>query len=198
MEPVAIWGALTGTAGMAIAGRRELLGSRRRLAVRPSLRLITSRLEPVGEIVAGYACISVWNIGGRPLAVERLGFRIPLPANEIGGPFELRALIALESPIEAAVDGQSHQVFTPLGPMLAAGIDPFDLLEAFAVTTGDRDWAAPLQPLIFSRPPGMSAELLQRGLERLREGAERPPRVGDQIALTSAEPVLPDELPPLE
>jgi hypothetical protein len=185
---------VTGSAGAGIAIRRAVLAGRRRLAVQSSVNLITPRLEPdLGRVLAAYACVGFWNVGGRPLAVERVGFRFAVDDPAPGRPFLRVAQIQLDAPIEAAVDGPSHKVFTPLGPMLAAGIDPFDLLEAFAVTTGEKEWSAPMQPLIFSLPPGLSTEEFSNDLVRLRDKADRPPMVGDHILLKSAEPVLPDK-----
>lgn len=167
---------------------------RRQLAVQSSVRLITSRLEPdLGHVLAGYACVGFWNTGGRSLAVERVGFRFYVDEPAPGRPIERVAYIHMDQPIEAKVDGPSHQVYTPLGPMLAAGIDPFDLLEAFAITTGGKEWAAPMQPLIFSLPPGLSAEEFSNDLVGLREAADRPPMVGNQVPLKPAEPVLPED-----
>jgi hypothetical protein len=194
VDPVAIWGALTGTAGAGIAVRREALTGRRRLTVQSSLRIITSRLEPdLGHVLAAFACVGFWNTGGRSLAIERVGFRFFVDDPAPGQPFMRVAYVHLDQPIEAGVDGPSHQVFTPLGPMLAAGIDPFGVLEAIAVTTGGKEWQAPMQPLVFSLPPGLSAEEFSKDLVRLREEADRPPMVGDQIPLKPAEPVLPSE-----
>lgn len=193
MDPLAIWGAVTGTAGAGIAVRREVLLGRRRLVVRPSLRIITSRLEPdLGHVLAAYACIAFWNTGGRSLSVERVGFRFYVADPAPGRPVERIAYIHADEPIEVKVDGPSHQIFTPLGPMLAAGIDPFDLLEAVAITTGGKEWAAPMQPLVFSLPPGLSPEEFSDDLVLLRGSADRPPMVGNQIPLKPAEPVLPD------
>ena len=194
MDPLALWGAITGTAGAGIAIRREVMAGRRQLAVQSSVNLITSRLEPdLGRVLAAYACVGFWNVGGRPLAVERVGFSFAVDDPAPGRPLLRVAQIQLDGPIEAAVDGPSHKVFTPLGPMLAAGINPFDLLEAFAITTGEKEWSAPMQPLIFSLPPGLSAEEFSGDLVRLKEEADRPPMIGDHILLTSADPVLPDE-----
>lgn len=123
--------------------------------------------------------------------MERVGFRFGVEEAAPERPFLREASIHLEESIEVGVDGPSHQVFTPLGPMLAAGIDPFDLLEAFVVTTGGKEWFAPMQPLIFSLPPGLSAQEFSDDLVRLRDEADRPPMVGDQIPLMPAEPVLP-------
>jgi hypothetical protein len=193
VEPLALWGAVTGTAGAGIAVRREYLTGRRRLAVLPTARLNTSRVEPVGEIESAFAAVTFWNIGGRALAVERIGFRFTVVEPEDGATHQLRAEIMLEAAIEAKVDGPSHKVYTPLGPMLAAGISPFGLVEAFAVTTGERDWSASPQPLIYALPPTTDKEQLGKGLARLRDEAETPPIVGEQIALKRELPMLPGE-----
>jgi hypothetical protein len=192
MEPLALWGAVIGTAGAGIAVRREYLSSRRRLAVVPAIRINASRQEPVGEIQSAFASIQFWNSGGRALAVERVGFRFTAAAPD-GELREMRAEILLDGAIEAKVDGPSHKIYTPLGPMLAAGISPVGAVEAFALTTGGRCWSAPAQPLIRSLPPVMTNEQLGEGLARLREEAEPPPIVGAQIALHQELPLLPGE-----
>jgi hypothetical protein len=193
VEPLALWGAVVGTAGAGIAVRREYLSGRRRLAVLPTTRLNASRVEPVGEIQSAFAAVTFWNTGGRELAVERIGFRFTVTVAGDGATRQMRAEIMLEAAIEAKVDGPSHKIYTPLGPMLAAGINPFALVEPFAVTTGEREWSAPPQPLIHSLPPMTSNEQLGKGLARLRDEAEPPPIVGEQIALKQELPVLPGE-----
>ena len=105
----------------------------------------------------------------------------------------MRAEILLKAAIEAKVDGPSHKIYTPLGPMLAAGINPFAPVEAFAVTSGEREWSAPAQPLIYALPPMTDNAQLGKGLARLRDVAEPPPIVGEQIALKQELPVLPGE-----
>lgn len=133
MEPLALWGAFVGTAGAGIAGRREYLSNRRRLTVVPNVRINASRQEPVGELTGAFASVQFWNTGGRPLAVERVGFRFLAEAPD-GSLQKRRAEILLEAPVEAQVDGPSHTIYTPLGPMMAGGISPFGELEAFALT----------------------------------------------------------------
>lgn len=192
MEPLALWGAVVGTTGAALALRREYLVNRRRLALVPSVRLNISRQDPVGEVTDAFASVQFWNTGGRALAVERVGFRFLAEAPD-GSLRKRRAEILLKVPIGAEVDGPSHTVYTPLGPMMAAGISPFGELEAFAVTTGGRNWSAPLQPLIHSLPTLLTEEQLSKGLARLREQSDKPPAVGEQIALHQEIPVLPGE-----
>jgi hypothetical protein len=166
--------------------------NRRRLAVVPNVRLNISRQEPVGTVTGAFASVQFWNIGGRALAVERVGFHFLAEAPD-GSLRKRRAEILLEAPIEARVDGPSHTVYTPLGPMMSAGISPFGEVEAFAATAGGRSWSAPLQPLIHTLPPLVTDEQLGEGLTRLREEADPPPVVGEQIALHQVLPVLPEE-----
>lgn len=192
MEPLALWGAVVGTTGAALALRREYLVNRRRLVVVPNVRLNISRQEPVGEVTGAFASIRFWNAGGRDLAVEQVGFRFLAEAPD-GSLRNRRAEILLEAPIEVQADGPSHTVYTPLGPMMSAGINPFGEVEAFAATAGGRWWSAPLQPLIHSLPPLVTDKQLGEGLTRLREKAEPPPVVGEQIALHQVQPVLPEE-----
>jgi hypothetical protein len=178
-----------------IAGRREYLTGRRRLAVAPGVNLTTSRVEPVGLVQLGWACVAFWNTGGRPLAVERAGFQYLALQKDTGEPCVMRAMINIGTPIEAAVDGPTKKVYTPLGPMLAAGIHPFDLVEAIAITTGGREWCSPPQPLMKSVPSVSTAKQLSQGLEQLRESAEQPPVVGSEVGLHREDPYLLDEPP---
>jgi hypothetical protein len=202
VDPLAGWGAVTGTGGLLIAARREFLANRKRLTLAPGVNLTTSRVEPAGEVLLGWACVAFWNTGGRPLAVERAGFQFSVHDEASGETKVIRAMIHIGTPIEAAVDGPTRKIYTPLGPMLAAGISPFDLVQAVAVTAGGREWLSPPNPLIQSIPPIVSPELLAKGLERLRDLAESPPRLGSEIGLLPEEPYLIDappgeEAPPL-
>jgi hypothetical protein len=194
-EPLAIWGAVTGTLGTAIATRREVVSRRRRLAVAPGVNLTISRDEP-RQLLAAWALVNAWNTGGRLLAVEHLGFRYFAPHGEIGTDRESvemcehRAEIALEAPWELVVDGPSRKIYTPLGPMLAIGINPFTPVEAFAITTGGREWFSPPQPLIAPPPPGIEPESFLRGLKDLAEAAEAAPSAGHIVFLAADEPRL--------
>jgi len=79
--------------------------------------------------------------------------------------------------------------------MLAAGIHPFDLVEGIAITTGGREWLSPPQPLIKSVPPVSTAQQLSEGLKQLRDSAEAPPVVGNEVGLHREDPYLLDEPP---
>ncbi len=190
MDYLALLGALTGTTGATVALRREYLASRRRLAVAPGVNFTISRVEPVGSISHAWACVMFWNTGGRSLAVERVGFQYLAVERETADLRVMRAMILVDAPIEAAVDGPSRKVYTPLGPMLAAGINPFDVLEGVAITTGGREWISPPSPLIQSIPSSVSHDQLGNGLNRLRNEAETPPATGNEIGLLEEEPFL--------
>jgi hypothetical protein len=190
MDSLALWGAITGTAGVGIALRREYLAARRRLSVTPGVNLTTSRVEPIGSILNGWAVVAFWNTGGRDLAVERAGFQYLAIEKGTENVRVMRAMIHIEAAREAEVDGPTRKIYTPLGPMLASGINPFDLVEAVVITTGGREWFSPPQPLIHSVPPDVSPELLHAGLERLRDEAESPPVLGGEVGLLEGEPFL--------
>jgi hypothetical protein len=189
---IALLGAVTGISGVLLAGRREYLLGRRRMMVAPGANLTTSRVDPVGDILLGWACIAFWNSGGHDLSVERAGFQYLVQAPGEPEPHTTRAMIHLDSPLESRVDGPTQKIYTPLGPMLAAGVNPFAVLEAFVVTTGGREWFAPPQPLIQSVPPVSSADQLRTGLERIRDAADIPPMVGRELALAREKPQLID------
>lgn len=196
VDPIAVWGAATGSIGAGIALRQELIARRKRLAVRPGINYNVSRREPVGAVTHAWAFVQFWNTGNRPLGVERTGFRYFIETDIGGGVRALQevwAEIHLKEPIVLAVDGPSAKVHTPLGPMLAAGIDPFSDVEAYVMTAGDREWLAPPQPLIQGLMPPMTPDLLWQGLTRLKDEAELPVRTGHLIGLKREEPYLPPD-----
>ncbi len=90
------------------------------------------------------------------------------------------------------MDGPSHKVYTPLGPLLAVGYDPGAEMLAYASTTGGRIWASVPQPLITEVPPGSTPEQLSEGLRILRDAAEQPPVEDQLIWLAQERPYLPD------
>src|SRR4051794_32928705 len=117
MDPIAVWGAVTGSVGSGVALRREDLSGKRHLAVAPGIYLNTSRIFP-GRITHGWAVIVFWNRGGRPLAVEHAGFEwvVSEVLRETAVRVATRrAEVHLEDPIELPVDGPTRKVYTPLG-----------------------------------------------------------------------------------
>jgi hypothetical protein len=195
-----------------IAVRREVVSNRRRLVVYPGVNFTLSRTDPL-EVRLAWAAVGVYNGGGRALAVEHVGFRYgvryvrELPdeireqveataaetGNEPAVVMEHRAEISLTEPIPLPVDGPSHKIYTPLGPMLAVGINPFVPLQAFAITTGGREWFSPPQALVQAPPPGVTLERLADGLRRLAGSSDRPHEAEGLVWLMREEPHLLNE-----
>ncbi len=198
-DPVAVWGAVTGTIGTVIAARREVIARRKRLALTHGTYFNVRRDEP-GHVSHAWALIQFWNTGGRPLAVEHAGFRYFVVHDEGNPPYavERRAEVALEGPIEVPVDGQSQRVGTPLGPLMKAGLDPWSPVQAFAVTTGAKEWFGAPEPLVkegHAHAVGSSPERLMADLDDLADRAELPPAMfgGELIALNREDPYLPGD-----
>jgi hypothetical protein len=194
MDALAIWGGITGTIAVVIALRREWLSSRRRLAVAPGVNFNISRTDP-GEVTHAWAFITFWNSGGRALSVERAGFRYHVgqwEGEKLLQMHEHVAAIPLDEPIELPVDGPSRRVSTPLGALLASGVDAFSPIEAFAVTTADRQWLSPPRALIRGVPPATTKQQLDAGLNKLTEEAELPPAADWLVWLPREDPFLPE------
>jgi hypothetical protein len=178
VDPLALWGAVTGSLGTGLGVRREYLASRRRLAVAPGCNLNISR-DDDPRVTHAWAFVAVWNTGGRALAVEHVGFRYVVadpPTDKAQKVWEYRAEIGIGDAVELSVDSATRKFHTPLAPMLAAGVDPVSPIEAFAVTTGDQWWYSPPQRLISQPPPGLDVERFAQSLGDLRDAAEVPPQ----------------------
>jgi hypothetical protein len=107
-------------------------------------------LAPIGK--PGTSPVRPANPDGRALAVERIGMEC------IAGREPRIAEVNLDEPIELPVDGPQRKVYTPLGPILAAGVVPSSTVRPFAVTTGERWWCADPQQLVMLVPPGVVPE----------------------------------------
>jgi hypothetical protein len=199
VDPVALWGAITGTA-VIISGRRELHGSRTRVGIDHRLFFILNRDKP-GTVRAAWVGVRLWNKGGRAFTVERIGFQW-LASWQEGSSLHLDmtptiAEIALDGEkIELAPNGPSQTVSTPLGSAFAAGLDPFsDLIVAWAHTTDGTEWTGPMHPVVLTAappPPGMTFDQLRDQLNLLRQQA------GDIDQLSSRFLVFGREEPDLE
>lgn len=195
---LAVWGAVTGTIGTAVAFRREAIARRRRLAIRHGVHFNVRRDVP-GHVNLAWALVSVWNTGGRPLSVEHVGFRYFVIRDESDAPetVEHRAEIALDHPIELAVDGPSERVGTPLGELMKAGVDTRSPIQAFAVTTGEKEWFGTPKPLVEPEQAitiGSTPDRLIEDLNKLAETSELPAATlgGTLIALKREAPYLPE------
>lgn len=193
-DPVAIWGAVTGSIATGIATRREYLAGRKRLRVAPGCNYNISR-EDDPRVTHAWAFVAVWNIGGRALSVERAGFRYAVsdpPEEGVETVWEYRAEITFDGAIELPVDGPTRKIYTPVGPLLAAGVNPVVPIQAFAVTTGGRWWYAPPQMLISEPPPGISLEAFGESIAAISDASSVPPSADRLIWLAHEEPFLPE------
>jgi hypothetical protein len=151
-----------------------------------------SRVRP-GEITHAWAGVAFWNIGGRALSAEKVGIYFHAIVDD--GHEQRNAAIPLDDPIDAPVDGPTRVVYTPLGPLLAAGLDLGAPTAGFVQTAGQRQWLSSLTPLVTDTPPGSTPEQLGAGLRRLRNEAETPPIHQGLVWLTQEDPYLPSEPP---
>jgi hypothetical protein len=194
-DVIAIWGAVTGTLGVGIATRREVLAQRKRLHVEHGSFLVTSREEP-RQLERAWVSIRLTNTGGRPLAVEHIGIEW---AERVAGYTQLvmrRGEVALDQPIVIEPDGPSRRVTTPLGPLLRLGLDPRqDPTWAIAFTTGEVEWVGTVHPLVTNMPQSLTEEAANAGFARLREEAEDPPDIEGTglYGLRYEDPMLPEE-----
>jgi hypothetical protein len=179
--------------------RRELLGHRLKVEVAPGIHLQVARRDEAGEVTGGWACVAIRNTGGRPVHVERAGFRW-FEEERTGSVLhmhERRAEIALGDSIELPVDSPLTKIYTPLGPLLACGLNPVADVEAFAVPQSSGTKYSPIQTLLKSVPSVSKPDQVGTGLIALRDGAERPPKVDGVFALQRDNPGLPEDGPPV-
>lgn len=195
-DPLAIWGAVTGTAGLGIALRQEIWSSRRSLRVERGWQYVFKHPEgksPVLEDV--YVYVMAWNTGRRPLHIEYAGFDFLVP-----GPRELatksgydlpeendvwvndRVEIALNGEtFEVIPDGPSVKLWTRIGPILGLGIDPtMTLVTPYVVTVPEIHWPGSQGPLLARPPtnydsPFVEHELARMALEYFAENGDPTP-----------------------
>ena len=71
-DPLAVWGAVTGSVATSVLVAHEFRARRVPVAVEHGVNLYMSRENP-GEIISGWLLIRVWNRGGRDATVEQVG-----------------------------------------------------------------------------------------------------------------------------
>lgn len=195
-DPVAWWGAVTGSVAAAVALRREIVASRIRVGIEHRLNMTLNR--ETRELTGAWLTVRVVNRGGRTVSVERLGVEwihtwqegrelhidmVPRIAEiSLGGAF-----------LELRPNAPSQRASTPLGPLLAEGVDPFETeLWAWAHTADGREWRGPAHPVVIPGsppPPGLTWERLRECFERLRNEATRtaPPQLERKFLVLALE-----------
>ena len=172
VDPVAIWGAVTGTAGLGLATRRELSNNKRRLRVEHGWQFLLSR-DKQPRLLDTWVYVMAWNTGRRPLHIEHVGWEFFVEgsrelAAEAG--FDLgesntvwlqqRVEIGLNGEtLEVVPDGPSVKVWTRCLPLLALGINPMlTPVRPYVVTVPERFWRGDEGPLLPRPPPGIPPE----------------------------------------
>jgi len=189
VDPIALWGALTGTTGLGVAVRREFMASRRRLRVERGWHFATSK--DGDEIIDVWVYVMAWNTGGRALSLEHCGFSwlsegdVKTFERQQGLKMDPGARLWNEhraeinmlgvDAIEVSPDGPTVKVMTRIGPLLALGLDPLgDDVAPFVVTAAERYWWGRPGPLLPRIPADVSREHVAEALARIRDEAERP------------------------
>jgi hypothetical protein len=194
-DPVAWWGAVTGSVAVAVAVRREVVVSRVRVGIEHRLNMTIDR-ETL-ELSGAWLTLRVVNRGGRVVSIERLGVEW-IRHWEEGRAIHIDVVpvvaeIALSGAfLELRPNAPSQRVSTPLGPLLAQGVDPFeDDLWSWGHTADGREWRGPPHPIVLPvpPPPGLSWDRVREGFLRLQEEAEAvaPPQLDRKFVVLAPE-----------
>jgi hypothetical protein len=182
VDPLALWGAITGTAGLGITLRREVSGTRRRISVERGWQYLFVGDEAGERLRDVWVYVMAWNTGSRPVHIEHCGWEWLEPgppelADEVGvdlGPentvwVNRRVEIALNGEtLEVVPDGPSVKVWTRIKPLLALGIDPTATpVRPFVVTVPEAYWWGSEGPLLARPPQGRPIEVVEEQLARL-------------------------------
>lgn len=190
-DPIAVWGAVTGTTGLGLALRREVVGSRRSMRVDRGWQYVShypdGRGLGRGELKDVWVYVMAHNTGRRPLHIEHVGweyFTKATPeaireAKDKGQVFhspedearmQVRVEIALNGEtLEVLPDGPSVKIYTRIGPLLGLGIDPLTTPVApYVVSVPEKYWWGTEGPLLPEIPGHYKESDVENGLERIK------------------------------
>jgi hypothetical protein len=177
-DPIALWGAVTGTTAVAIAVRREMISNRRRIRVDHGWQYILTEADPPRlEDMAIY--VMVQNTGGRDISVEHVGWEWPVYRETLDTGQRVhdahRAEIPLEDSILLKPDGAPVKIRTMAGPLLHL-IDPLETpVWPVAFTHGgNTPWRGAIGPLAQHLPFVLDPYQARADFERLRARSEPP------------------------
>ncbi len=200
-EAVAIWGALTGTAGLGLAGWRELRNQKKNLNVEWGFQYVY-RQGSNGDVLRDiWVFVSAWNDGRRTLSIEHAGFEFLVPApprivDEHGSDLpdgmpvltNVRFEIALNGEtIDVIPDGPAVKIWARVGPILKQGINPAETpMRSFAVTVRENYWWSKEGLLVHRSDPGRDRDETKRAIDALADEAidgdcPTPPAVPGQL-----------------
>lgn len=166
---IAIWGAVTGTLAVTIAGRRELILNRARLGMQHGAWF---SLDADPDLDEARLTIQIWNDGGQPLTIEHVGVHLHpiwddverelVVVDERGTQVE----IELEgAQVEMQPGGPSRTFYAPLVGLIQAGIDVLEWPGAAWVRTSDQKvWRGKVHPVV----PGRVPDRFRREIERMQ------------------------------
>jgi hypothetical protein len=172
VDPLALWGAITGTVAVAIAGRREFISNRARLGIEHGIWYLFGNDPP--NLNDAWLLVRVWNDGGQPLTVERVGLDLlPIVVDAERGlivlgtegqhvEIELRG----ES-VELRPGGPSHRFYAPLRGLVQARVEMLDsAATAWAKASDGKEWRGDPTPIV----PRRVHPALRADVERAQEG----------------------------
>jgi hypothetical protein len=178
-DPIAVWGAFTGTTAVGIALRRERISNRRRIRVDHGWQYILSQDDPP-ELDDWVIYVMVQNTGGRDISVEHVGWEWLVyegKDDETGvSVFRVhRAEIPLEESVLLKPDGAPAKFRTMAGPLLHL-VDPLETpVWAVAFTHGgNTPWRGREGRLAQQLPAVLDEQTIRTGFERLRDRSDMP------------------------
>jgi len=179
LDWLALWGAFIGTAGAAIAVRREVLISRARLRMEHGVWYLLHDRPP--DLNEAWVTIQVWNDGGQPLTIERIGLDFTPMWLEGEGDNELlvigtevcQAEIELGGEqIELRPGGPSRRFFAPLLGLIQAGIDVLESpARPWVKTSNQKRWEGDQHPVVPDRVSGPFRDAIKETLSGQGAGA---------------------------
>jgi hypothetical protein len=191
MDPIAVWGALTGTAGLGITARREIVNRRQSIRVEHRWQYKYEKDDP--ETLSGMVVyVMVTNTGARDIVVTHVGWEwlgtfeiddhpalakdpaledVPEGIHKIA---PCRAEIPLE-PVLLHPDGLPAKFIVEVGQLLHL-IDPFEtIIQAVAYTdAGGTQWHSGPAILAPDVPLALQGKRIIEGLKRLKEESDPP------------------------
>lgn len=179
MDPIAAWGAATGSIACAFTARREILSRRIRLRVDHGWRYLFEKdTEAFSDL---HVYVMVQNTGGRNVAVMHAGWVWEEIWIDDSGEQVValrRAELPLEEPILVEPDGVPPKIDVPVGQLLHL-VDPLNQAVRPVVFSQQNGREVPVfgpsGPLAKDPPPAMSEDDLRRRFGELKEKAI-PPR----------------------
>jgi hypothetical protein len=185
MDPLAFWGAVTGTAGATVAIRREVLNHRKRIAVDHGWKYLFQKGQP-SELLDMHIYVMVTNTGGRDMAVQHVGWEW-MDQESLRTGIGKRAEVPLERPALVKPDGPPEKFEVRAAELLHL-VDAFDTpIRPVAFTGGgNHAWRGNFGPLAQQVPELLGESGLRDRLTQIVAETDPPtaPGGGSTYGLT--------------